>query len=103
MASEGRSRRGRPAAFRPSGGARSFGSLLRDLIDRPLSTSPFWFTGRRDESLPGTNLFAHTALFLPALTTDAWITRSAFGVRLRRQFGRQQLTSHADCGAQGRP
>jgi len=52
------------------------GTLLPDLIDKPLFYLPFWITGRRGEILSGTHLFAHTGLFLLALTAAALLTRS---------------------------
>lgn len=55
------------------------GTLLPDLIDKPLFYIPFWITGRRSEAaeiLSGTHLFAHTGLFLLALVVAARLTRS---------------------------
>jgi hypothetical protein len=56
------------------------GTLLPDLIDKPLFYVPFWLTARRGGAaglLSGTHLFAHTGLFLIALVIGARITRSA--------------------------
>ena len=56
-----------------------FGALLPDLIDKPLFYIPFWLTARRSAAaglLSGTHLFAHTGLFLMALTIAALLTRS---------------------------
>lgn len=55
------------------------GALLPDLIDKPLFYVPFWLTGRRGAEagiLSGTHLFAHTMLFLLAVTALAWTRRS---------------------------
>jgi hypothetical protein len=52
------------------------GTLLPDLIDKPLFYIPFWVTGRRGEILSGTHLFAHTGLFLLVLIVAALVTRS---------------------------
>jgi hypothetical protein len=52
------------------------GTLLPDLIDKPLFYVPFWLTGRRGAILSGTHLFAHTALFLLALAAAARLARS---------------------------
>jgi hypothetical protein len=52
------------------------GTLLPDLIDKPLFYVPFWITGRRAGMLSGTHLFAHTGLFLLVLAATAAITRS---------------------------
>jgi hypothetical protein len=55
------------------------GTLLPDLIDKPLFYIPFWFTHRRGDAagiLSGTHLFAHTGLFLLALAIVARLTRS---------------------------
>lgn len=52
------------------------GTLLPDLIDKPLFYLPFWITGRRSELLSGTHLFAHTGLFLLVLLVAALVTRS---------------------------
>jgi hypothetical protein len=55
------------------------GTLLPDLIDKPLFYIPFWVTGRRGEAagiLSGTHLFAHTGLFLLVLAVTARLTRS---------------------------
>jgi len=52
------------------------GTLLPDLIDKPLFYVPFWLTGRRGVFLSGTHLFAHTGLFLLALVVVAWLTRA---------------------------
>jgi hypothetical protein len=55
------------------------GTLLPDLVDKPLFYLPFWLTGRRGAAagiLSGTHLFAHTALFLLALFVAARLTRS---------------------------
>ena len=53
------------------------GTLLPDLVDKPLFYIPFWLTGRRGALLSGTHLFAHTAVFLLALAVAARLTRSA--------------------------
>ncbi len=53
------------------------GTLLTDLIDKPLFYIPFWITGRRGETLSGTHLFAHTGLFLLVLVGAALVTRSS--------------------------
>jgi hypothetical protein len=55
------------------------GTLLPDLIDKPLFYIPFWLTHRRGEAaglLSGTHLFAHTGLFLLVLVIAARLTRS---------------------------
>ena len=77
---------GKKIAARPyrrlSGGEkRAFflGTLLPDLIDKPLFYIPFWLTGARGAAggmLSGTHLFAHTGLFLLALVLAARVTRS---------------------------
>jgi hypothetical protein len=60
---------------------RSFlvGTLLPDLIDKPLFYIPFWLTERPGGPggiLSGTHLFAHTGLFLLVLVIAAVVTRS---------------------------
>jgi hypothetical protein len=52
------------------------GTLLPDLIDKPLFYIPFWLTGRRGAVLSGTHLFAHTMVFLLALAGTARFTQS---------------------------
>jgi hypothetical protein len=55
------------------------GTLLPDLIDKPLYYIPAWVTGRTGAAagiLSGTHLFAHTGLFLLVLIIAALITRS---------------------------
>jgi hypothetical protein len=55
------------------------GTLLPDLVDKPLFYIPFWLTGRRGADagiLSGTHLFAHTGLFLLALIVAALLARS---------------------------
>ena len=55
------------------------GTLLPDLIDKPLFYIPFWLSHRRGAAagiLSGTHLFAHTALFLMVLAVTARLARS---------------------------
>jgi hypothetical protein len=55
------------------------GALLPDLIDKPLYYIPAWITGKEGAAagiLSGTHLFAHTGLFLLALSIAARVTRS---------------------------
>jgi hypothetical protein len=55
------------------------GTLLPDLVDKPLFYIPFWLIGRRGADagiLSGTHLFAHTGLFLLALIAAALLARS---------------------------
>jgi len=55
------------------------GTLLPDLIDKPLFYIPFWWSGRNGEVtriLSGTHLFAHTGLFLLLLLGGARVRRS---------------------------
>jgi hypothetical protein len=49
------------------------GTLLPDLIDKPLYYVPLWVTGKRGGFLSGTHLFAHTGLFLLLLIVAARI------------------------------
>jgi hypothetical protein len=60
-------------------GAFLVGTLVPDLIDKPLFYIPFWIGGRQGGTagiLSGTHLFAHTLLFLLVLTVTALITRA---------------------------
>ncbi len=75
---------GKKLAARPyrrfsRGDKRAFfaGTLLPDLIDKPLFYVHFWLTGRRDGLLSGTHLFGHTGLFLLVLSAAALATRSS--------------------------
>ena len=55
------------------------GTLLPDLIDKPLYYFPSWITGKRGIELgliSGTRSFGHTALFALALLTITFIRRS---------------------------
>jgi hypothetical protein len=55
------------------------GTLLPDLIDKPLFYIPFWLTGRRCAIMglfSGTHLFAHTGLFLLVLVITGLLTGS---------------------------
>ncbi|HXJ22499.1 MAG TPA: metal-dependent hydrolase [Polyangia bacterium] len=52
------------------------GTLLPDLIDKPLYYIPLWVTGNRGGFLSGTHLFGHTGLFLLLLIVAAWIGHS---------------------------
>jgi membrane-bound metal-dependent hydrolase YbcI (DUF457 family) len=57
------------------------GTLLPDLIDKPLYYGGVWLTGRRGADLgliSGTRTFGHTALFLLGLTGVAVWKRSRF-------------------------
>src|SRR5438552_13741940 len=71
----------RPFRHFSPGDKRAFfvGALLPDLIDKPLYYIPAWVTGREAAGagiLSGTHLFAHTGLFLLALSVAALVTRS---------------------------
>jgi hypothetical protein len=76
----GKSMAARPYRRFSAGERRAFflGALLPDLIDKPLFYLPFWLTAGRSAGgiLSGTHLWAHTGLFLLALTLAARITRS---------------------------
>jgi len=55
------------------------GTLLPDLIDKPLYYGHAWLTGTHGAGaglLSGTHLFAHTGLFLAVLALVAWATHS---------------------------
>jgi hypothetical protein len=55
------------------------GTLLPDLIDKPLYYIPAWLTGKHGAAagiLSGTHLFAHTGLFLLVLVVAGLVTRS---------------------------
>ena len=56
-----------------------FGTLLPDLIDKPLYYSLCWITGKHASELgliSGTRTFGHTALFLGLIALVAALTRS---------------------------
>jgi hypothetical protein len=58
------------------------GTLLPDLIDKPLYYIPSWLTGKQGGELglvSGTHTFGHTGLFLAALTLSALVARSRPG------------------------
>ena len=55
------------------------GTLLPDLIDKPLYYGHACLTGKHGAAaglLSGTHLFAHTGLFLAVLAAGGWVTRS---------------------------
>lgn len=56
------------------------GTLLPDLIDKPLYYGLSWWTGKQGDALgliSGTHTFGHTGLFLLVLTGAALVTRVA--------------------------